>query len=196
MRVAYATAEACGQGHAVRGVALVRAAARAGIELRAFGPPKPDVAGGYDGTIDWRDQLVAFAPELLLADVGWSALSGLRAELGIPGWILLRWTPAASLRIPGIERWERRISIEPAADLRPQITDRIEPVVVDGPRFRPADGAELRAGYNTWWEATLFGYRDRVRWIFEPAILDRAERMRVGGEMTRNGADVLMGMLA
>ena len=36
------------------------------IELRAFGPPKPEVAGGYEGSIDWRDRLVAFAPELLL----------------------------------------------------------------------------------------------------------------------------------
>ena len=86
-RVAYVTAECCGAGHAVRGIALVRAGRRAGIEVRAFGPvaPYPALAGaGYEGTYDWETQAAAFAPDLLIGDLMWSPLDAFRARLGVP----------------------------------------------------------------------------------------------------------------
>jgi hypothetical protein len=96
---------------------------------------------------------------------------------------------------PRLDRWERRISIEPAADGIAEITDRIPPVIDVSPLPIPPDGAELRAGYNAWWRAAWFGYRDRVRWYTEGSPECRA-RIDAGGEMTENGADVLMAMIA
>ena len=192
MRVAYVTAENCGQGHAVRGLALVRAARRVGVELRAFGPPKPGVAE-YEGSPDWANRVAAFSPELMIGDFGWARLEALRAELGVPAWLLLRWVPADWLT--GADLWERRISIEPAADGLAGITDRIAPVIDDSPLPVPPDGAQLRAGYNTWWRAAWFGYRDRMRW-YTNGLPERQSRIDAGGEMTANGADALMAMIA
>ena len=95
-RVAYVTPERCGLGHAVRGAALVRAARKAGIELRAFGPPKPEVAE-YEGSNLWATAVLDFAPDLLLGDIAWVPLDALRATLGVPAWLLLRWMPADHL---------------------------------------------------------------------------------------------------
>ena len=196
MKVAYVTADSCGRGHAVRGVALVRAAHRAGIELRAFGPSKPELTE-YEGSNDWRERVVDFAPDLLLGDLQWIPLDDLRARLGVPSWLLLRWEPPDWLRNRGpwrIERWERRISIEPTADAITGITHRIEPIIDDSPLPIPAAGAELRAGYNAWWRAAWFGYRARMRWYTEGSP-ERQARIDAGGTFTVNGADTLMGMI-
>ena len=182
MRVAYVTREDCGLGHSVRGTALVRAGQRAGVELRAFGP-----------RLESLDDLLPFAPELILGDLSWWRLTEYLDALNVPGWVLFRWVEASWLR--GADRWERRISIEPAADGLAGITDRIAPIIDDSPLPIPADGTELRAGYNTWWRATWFGYRDRVRWYTEGSP-ERQARIDAGGEMTANGADELMAMLA
>jgi hypothetical protein len=228
IRVAYATPETCGSGHAVRGIALVRAGKQAGIDVRAFGPPVPYpalMASGYEGTDDWRERVVAFGPDLLLSDVGWIRLDDVRERLQVPAWALLRWMPPGWLasRV-GLQNW-RRISIEPAADGMAGITDSIPPIVVCNPsdiRPGPYDDQDVTlgslhdptapfpvghlltrarsivssAGSNAYWEAVWLGYRDRVRWLSEPAALDRVERLRVGGEMTANGGAVLMQMIA
>ena len=196
-RVAFVTPVSCGSGHAVRGVALVRAARRAGIELRAFGPPKPEVGGEYEGTELWAAAVRDFAPDLLVGDLMWVPLDALRAELGVPAWLLVRWMPAGHLASRGpwqIENWERRFSIEPAADAIAGITDRIAPIIDDSPLPIPTDGQEVRAGYSAYWRAVWFGYRDRVRWYTEGSP-ERQARLDAGGEMSLNGADALMAML-
>jgi hypothetical protein len=198
MRVAYVTPDRCGLGHAVRGIALVRAARRAEIELRAFGPPKAEVRGEYEGSDDWETRVAAFAPDLLLGDIAWVLLDALRSKLGAPAWLLLRWVPAGHLanRRPWrIDAWERRISIEPAADGITGITDRIAPIIDVSPLPIPADGTDVRAGYNAWWRATWFGYRDHVRWFTEGSP-ERQARIDAGGTFTVNGADTLVAMLA
>jgi hypothetical protein len=198
MRVAYVTADSCGAGHAVRGVALVRAARRAGVELRAFGPPKPDlVEPEYEGSNLWATDVLDFGPDLLLGDLDWIRLDALRAELGAPAWLLLRYMPCGHLADRGrwrIDRWERRISIEPLSETLVGTTHAVPPVVVDVQRFTPTDGQELRAGYNTWWEAVWFGYRDRVQWV-SGGSPERQSRIDLGGEMTANGADELLAMI-
>jgi hypothetical protein len=200
MRVAYATAEACGLGHAVRGVALAQAGRRAGIEVRAFGPPRPGVAEPeYEGSADWERRVADFAPDLLLGDVQWLLLERLRKRLEAPAWLLLRWVQSCHCEKLGpwsIDGWERRISIEPAADGLPRITDRIPPIVVDPPHFTPVAGQRLSAGYNTYWESVYYGWRHRVVWLDEPRELDRAARLKAGGEMTENGGDALMRMIS
>lgn len=181
MNVAYVTAESCGQGHAARGIALVQAGRRAGIQVRAFGPG-----------LEPPDELPGFHPDLILGDVLWQPLTAVLEDLSVPGWALMRWMPDGWLH--GADRWERRISIEPAADVIPGITDHIAPIVDTEAAFRPKDGQELRAGYSTWWESVWFGYRDRVRWYTEGSP-ERQARIDAGGEMTRNGADELMAMI-
>jgi hypothetical protein len=190
-RVAFVTALPCGSGHAVRGVALVRAGARAGIEVRAFGPPKPEVPEPeYEGSRDWAGRAQHWAPDLLLSDRGCTLVADLRAALTVPAWLLLRYAPDY---LPD-GTWERRIAIEPIAAPMPAITDAIPPIVVGAPRFAPTDGQELHAGYNTWWEATWFGYRNRVRWLRD-GNPEREARIAAGGAMSENGADVLMRMI-
>jgi len=227
LRVAYATAERCGAGHAVRGIALVRAGRRAGIEVRAFGPPVPYpaiMAAGYEGTTDWQEQVVKYTPDLLLGDLHWLALDHLVQRLSCPAWLLARAFRCHWLEDHGpfrITHWERRIGIEPLAELG--ITDRIPPIVVANPDEVPAvslfDGQDVTlrsladadapfpvaplltrarsivasAGYNAYWESVWLGYRDRVRWI--TAQRERANRVEIGGEMDENGADVLMRMI-
>lgn len=183
MKVAYVTREDCGLGHSVRGIALVRAGQRAGVELRAFGP-----------RLEPLNDLLPFAPDLILGDLSWWRLTEYLDALNVPGWVLSRWAPASWFTLPRLDRWERRLSIEPAADGIPGITDRIPPVVDDSPLPVPPDGSEIRAGYSAWWRAAWFGYRDRVCWYTEGSP-ERQARIDVGGEMTANGADVLMGML-
>jgi hypothetical protein len=197
MRVAYATSEVCGLGHSVRGIALVKAGRRAGIEVRAFGPPKDAVPSGYEGTPDWAARVSAWKPDLLLGDLQWMSLNGLRLALGAPAWLLLRWMPANYLTAQRAARrhgWDRVISIEPAADGIIGITDRIAPIIDVSPLPVPSDGAELRAGYNTWWRAAWFGYRDRMRW-HAGGSLERQARIDAGGAIEQNGADVLMEMI-
>ncbi len=197
MRVAFVTPDSCGTGHAIRGVALVRAARRAGIELRAFGPPKPEVPNEYEGTRDWEERVKAFTPDLLIGDIAWVRLIALREALGVPAWLLVRWMPPTHLASRGpwqIERWERRISIEPAANGIAGITDCIAPIIDDSSLPVPADVQALRAGYNTWWRAAWFGYRDRMHWSADGSPECQA-RIDAGGEMTANGADMLMGMI-
>ena len=184
MRVAYVTREDCGLGHSVRGLALVRAGQRSGVEVRAFGP-----------RLEPLDDLLPFAPELILGDLTWWRLTEYLDALDVPGWVLARWVPASWLTLPRLDRWERRISIEPAADGIAGITDRIAPIVDTEAAFRPEDGQELRAGYSTWWESALFGYRDRVRWYTEGSP-EREARIDAGGTFTVNGADTLVAMLA
>ena len=187
MRVAYVTSIACGSGHAVRGAALVAAGHRAGIEVRAFGPPK-DVTG-YEGSVDWPRAVAEYRPDLLLSDYAWRMTGRVRASLSVPGWLLLRWVPAGWL--DGVRGWERTIAIEPAAEA----PDRIEPIIDISPLPVPPDGSELRAGYNAFWRAAWFGYRDRVRWYTDGSP-ERQARIDAGGEMTANGADTLLAMLA
>jgi hypothetical protein len=186
-------------GHAVRGVALAQAAKRVGVNLRAFGPPKPDIVDcEYEGSEDWETEVVAFAPDLLLGDLQWIVLDRLRKRLCAPAWLLLRWTQpghTSNIRSWRIESWERRISIEPASDATPSVTHRISPIVVDEPRFTPVDGQALRAGYNAWWEAAWFGYGNRVRWYTDGSP-ERQARIDAGvRKMTENGADALMRMV-
>jgi hypothetical protein len=195
MRVAYVTPYSCGRGHAVRGAALVRAAGT--IDVRAFGPPTDDAPVEYEGSADWSKRAAAFGADLLLGDIGWFDLEGLRRRAGA-AWLLLRWMPVRHTGRPEarvfLEDWQRRISIEPAADGMALVTHRIPPIVVDEPRFTPVDGQALRAGYNAWWEATWFGYRDRVTWYTDGSP-ERQARIDAGGTMTKNGADVLMEMI-
>ena len=197
-RAAYVTPETCGMGHAVRGVALVEAAGRAGVELRAFGPSLAGAPNGYEGSADWRARVVAWAPDLLLGDIQWVQLDALRAELAVPAWLLLRWMPPGHLADRGpwqIGRWERRIAIEPIA-VQDGVTHLAHPVVMESPRFAPVDGQELRAGYNTYWEAVRFGYRDRVRWT-DGGSPERRARLEHGGELgALNGADEVVGWIA
>jgi hypothetical protein len=198
MRVAYVTPNSCGAGHATRGAALVQAGARAGIELRAFGPPCPDLAElGYEGSDDWAARAATYAPDLLIGDLSWVRLDELRESLGVPAWLLVRWLRPTALLSHGrwsIEAWERRISIEPASDGILGITESISPIVVEAQRFEPVDGQELEAGYNSWWEAVAFGYRDRVRWV-DGGSPERRARIDAGGDASTDGADVLMGMI-
>jgi len=233
VRVAYLTNQSCGAGHAVRGVALVRAGRRAGIEVRAFGPRPPQLAM-EDG---WAplDQAPAWQPDLVLGDIVWSTLHdhldaieryGTRR---IPAWLLVN-----GLRPPCflcshsawvIERWARRISIEPLSHDLPGVTHRLAPIVVanldeirpsayDGemvilgdpelddvpfpiaPLLTRATSVIAAAGYNAFWEATWLGYRSRVRWTSDRRYPDRAARVALGGDMTTNGADALMTMIA
>ena len=184
MRVAYVTREDCGMGHSVRGRALVRAGQRTGVELRAFGP-----------RLEPLDDLLPFAPDLILGDLTWWRLTEYLDALDVPGWVLARWVPARWFALPRLDRWERRISIEPAADSIAGITDRIAPIVDDSQLPIPADGTELRAGYNAWWRSAWCGYRDRMRWYTEGSP-ERQARIDAGGEMTENGADALMTMIA
>ena len=181
----------------MRGIALARAAVP-GVDLRAFGPVQPQVSDPeYEGSTDWAERVVAFAPDLLLGDVQWIPLDDLRVRLAVPTWLLLRWVPSGWLRNRGpwrIENWERRISVEPAADAIPGITHRIPPIV--GPdRWRPLDGSEVRAGTNAWWESVWYGWHNRVRWYTDGSP-ERQARIDAGPvPMTRNGADVLMEMI-
>ena len=179
MRVAYVSPFACGLGHAARGAALVAAGRRAGIDIRAFGPP------------NWAPRVLAFAPSLLLGDLDPTWLNGLRRCLGVEAWLLLRWLPLERRRVA--DGWARRIAIEPIARGLPGITDCVPPIVGDR-RFTPTDGQELRAGYNAWWESVWFGYHDRVRWT-DGGSPERAARMAGSATMTENGADVLMEMI-
>ena len=181
--MAYVTREDCGLGHSVRGLALVRAGQRAGVEVRAFGP-----------RLEPLDALLPFSPELILGDLVWWRLTEYLDALDVPGWVLARFVPASWFALPRLDRWERRISIEPAADGIAGITDRIAPVIDVSPLPMPADGSELRAGYNTYWRAAWFGYRDRVRWYTDGSP-ERQARIDAGGTLTTNGADVLMGMI-
>ena len=178
MRVAYVTALDCGAGHAARGRALIAAGIRAGIEVGAYGPG-----------LDPIEQLGT--PDILLGDLEWRALRDVRASVDCPAWLLVRWMGQGHLDGCG---WERRISIEPAADGIPGITDRIAPIVDTGAAFRPEDGQELRAGYSTWWESAWFGYRDRVRWYTEGSP-ERQARIDAGGTFMANGADELLAMI-
>ena len=191
-RVAYITGYTCGFGHAARGAAF---AARG---IRAFGPaPWQDGPGllpvpeGFEASDDWEARALAWQPDLLLVDLAWwrstSPLTAIRR------WALLRWMEAGTrgLETPG---WERRISIEPAADVIPGITHRVPPIV--GPdRWRPPDGSEVRAGYNAWWESVWYGWHDRVRWTTDGSP-ERQARIDAGPVlMAENGANVLMAMV-
>jgi len=197
VRVAYATPSSCGLGHAVRGAGLVEAGLKAGVEVRAFGPPMDRGPWGYEGTLDWKDRLRAWRPDLLLGDIMWISLRDLVATLDSPGWLLVRSMRPDWLVDPyglGVARWERRISIEPAADDLPGITHRVPPIV--GPdRWRPLDGSEVRAGYNAWWESILYDWHDRVRWTADGSP-ERQARIDAGPVPTTvNGADALMAMI-
>lgn len=180
MRVAYVTPFDCGTGHAVRGIALVHAGRRAGIELRAFGPPKP-VASEYEGTSDWQVRAHTYQPDLVLCDLRIGPFDA-------PIWLLLRYL-APHYRET---QCERRIAIEPIAV--EGVTHRVPPIVNTEATFRPADGQGLHAGYNTYWESVWFGYRDRVRWLRD-GNPERQARIDAGGEMTKNGADALMALI-
>ena len=195
MRVAYVTPHDCGLGHAVRGIALVRAARGTAVTLRAFGPPK-DAATEYEGSADWPDRVADFAPDLLLGDFGWPRLRALRQSLGAPSWLLMKWMQPGYLYGAAEDGWERVISVEPSADDMPGVTDRVPPILDPDYVYEPVDGEPVAAGYHRYWQATWRGYRDRVRWIDEPRMLDRAARLAYGGEMTVNGADVLVAQLA
>ncbi len=193
MRVAYATPYRWGRGHAVRGAALAGAGQRAGLNVRAFGPMIDDPPSGYEGRDDWQVALHDWHPDLLLGDLYWSGLDAVRGDA--VAWLLVRWVPQEWLADHGphrLARWERRIAIEPAATL-PGLTDRVPPIVWTWAPFRPEDGAELRAGYSTWWESIAFGYHERVRWVADTP--ERAARMAAPAEMTTNGADALMEMI-
>jgi len=170
MRVAYVTSESCGQGHAVRGVALGQAAARAGVTYAAFGPP------------DWREAAEAWAPDLLLGDVGWRRLEPLRRRLGVPAWLLLRWVPDDWLA--GIAGWDRVIAIEPAADGIPGVTHHVQPVITD-PVPPPEAGTVLSAGYNAYWQAQRGGWD--VRWR-DDGRPERAARIGTTSERYDGGA--------
>jgi hypothetical protein len=136
VKVAYVTPESCGAGHAVRGIALVRAGARAGVELRAFGPTVvyPELMrSGYEAGDDWTDRAAEFKPDLLIGDIQWVMLDRLRKRLGVPAWLLVRWmrpTHLVSFGSWSVSSWDRRISIEPTADSMVGITDSIPPIVV------------------------------------------------------------------
>lgn len=175
-------------------MALVQAGQRVGIEVRAFGPPKDEVLPGYEGSEDWETRVAAFRPDLLLGDIEWKRLDALRDQLSVPAWLLLRWWSSPQYLADSgpwaIKNWERRISIEPAGDGMPGLTDRIDPIV-GAQRFTPDEGQPLRAGYNTWWEADWYGYRDRVSWFTEDSP-ERQARIDAGGGMRTNGADVLI----
>ena len=183
MKVAYVTRETCGLGHSVRGLALVRAGQRTRVEVRAFGP-----------RLEPLDGLLPFAPDIILGDLAWWRLTEYLDALSVPGWCLARWVPADWFSGPRIDRWERRLSIEPAADRIAGITHRIAPIIDVSPLPIPADGTEIRAGFNAWWRAAWFGYRDRVRWYTEGSP-ERQARIDAGGTFTVNGADTLMGMI-
>ena len=190
MRVAYVTPLDCGLGHAVRGIALVRAARGTGVEVRAFGPPKDGAAPEYEGSTDWEVRAADFGPDLLLGDFSWRRLDPLRRRLGVPAWLLMKWmTPG---HLDSISGWDRVVSVEPAADAMTGVTDRVPPVLDPGYQYEPTDGEEMAAGYHRYWQAVWRGYRDRIRWVEEPRMLDRVARLRHGGEMTVNGADVLV----
>lgn len=205
MRVAYVTPDACGTGHAMRGVALVQAGRRAGLDVRAFGPvpramtSSAPVPPEFEGSSeDWEERVRAWAPDLLLGDLAWVRLDALREAIAAPAWLLLRYMPCGWLTDHGpwrIDRWERRISIEPLSETLTGTTHAVPPIVVDAPRFTPTDGQKLHAGYATYWEAVRFGYRDRVHWIAD-GNPEREARVALGGEMTENGADALMRMIA
>ena len=182
MRIAYVTAESCGRGHAVRGAALVSAGQRAGLDVRAFGPP------------DWNEATLAYQPDLLLGDVAWWRLEPLREALGVPAWLLVRWVHPSLLRHPQLDGWDRRMAIEPAAESLPGITHVVPPIVWTEAPFRPTDGQELRAGYSTWWESVAFGYHEHVRWYTDGSP-ERQARIGAGGTFTTNGADQLMAMI-
>ncbi len=196
LKVAYVCRDSCGLGHAVRGMALVQAGRRAGVEVRAFGPPKAEHLPGYEGSPDWEARVLAWRPGLLLADIWWEPLLPLKDALGVPGWLLMRWMRPDWLVGDGVDRWERRISIEPAEDAMPGITDCIPPIIdVTTPLLIPVDGQEVLVGYHAYWRAVWFGYRDRVRWSTAGKAPDSQARLDAGGEMTENGADVLMRMI-
>ena len=178
-------------------MALVLAGRRAGISVRAFGPPKDGNLPSYEGSTSWNADVRAWRPNLLLGDLRWTALLPLKDALGIPGWILLRRMDPDWLTDHyefTIDRWERRISIEPAEDAAPGITHRIPPIV--GPdHWRPPEGSEVRAGFNAWWESILYGWHDRVRWTADGSP-ERQARIDAGPiPMTANGADELLAMI-
>ncbi|MGV0985006.1 MAG: hypothetical protein ACOYB2_10655 [Limnohabitans sp.] len=152
MKIAYLTPDPCGSGHAVRGVALLRAAQRAGIELRAIGPAPvsnpgnmrsmndldcgPLIAAGFEATDDWYGEIVRYRPDLLIGDLTWLRMMPVLERLPkLEAWLIVRRLPACNwLRnAPGIERWTRVISIEPLTETLVGTTHAVQPIVVCNP---------------------------------------------------------------
>ena len=158
----------------------------------------------------------------------WSTLAE-HVPAGVPAWLLVNGIRPpcflCSHSVWHIERWSRRISIEPLSHDLPGITHRLPPVVVANPdevTASPFDGQDVTlgdpeaddvpfpiaplltkarsvtapAGYNAYFESVWLGYRDRVRWTSDRRYPDRAARVALGGDMTTNGADALMTMIA
>jgi hypothetical protein len=167
VRIAYFTAGSVGAGHLVRGVAVRRALARAGIacEYRMFGPPLPfPVVGGLDYEAVGLDErelrdarrapagalgtaLAAFAPELLVVDLFWAPLRHVLPLPGCEAWLLVRSCPRAWFGGPPDTRWDpgrfaRVVAIEPVS--HPAVREHVEPVVVCNPDECRPPGA-LRA---------------------------------------------------
>lgn len=185
IRAAYVTPFSCGRGHAVRGAAL----ARAGVGVRAFGPPIADAPAGYEGVPDPLAAARDSRPDLLLVDLWWNFAEELRAALRVPAWLLLRYLAGGAVACP----WPRRLAIEPAAAGLPGVTEQLGAIV--GPqRIDPPAGAELTAGYNTWWEAVRYGYHGRVRWLGADHP-ERGPRIRAPLGPT-DGAERLVAMIA
>ncbi len=149
MKIAYLTPDPCGSGHAVRGVALLRAAERAGVELRAIGPLPaatgnslndidcaPLIASGFEVFEDWHKAIVRYRPDLLIGDLNWPRMRSVVERLPkLEAWLIVRRLPSCNwLRMmPGIERWQRVISIEPLTETLVGTTHAVQPIVVCNP---------------------------------------------------------------
>ena len=170
MRIGYFTAGSVGAGHLVRGVAIHRALARAGIdaEYRMFGPPLPfPVVARFDYEIVALEEaelrnplraptsalataLASFAPQLLIVDLFWAPLRHVLPLPGCEAWLLVRSCPRAWFGGPPDTRWdpgrfERVVAIEPVS--QPAVREQVEPVVVCNPdECRPRGSLRARLG--------------------------------------------------
>jgi hypothetical protein len=168
MRIAYVTGGTVGAGHLVRGVAIGRALARAGVDAtyRMFGPPLPfPMATRLDyeafplDAAAMRDPararasvlgaaLAAFAPELLIVDLYWGLVHHLLPMPGCETWLLVRSVPRGWFGGPPDTRWDARrfqriVGIEPMSNA--VLRDRVDPVVVCNPdELRPPGALRAR----------------------------------------------------
>jgi hypothetical protein len=170
IRIAYVTGGTVGAGHLVRGVAIGRAFARAGVDatFRMFGPPLPfpvaarlayeefpldatamrDPARARDSVIGRA--LAGFAPDVLVVDLYWGIVHHLLPMANCEAWLLVRSVPRAWFGGPPDTRWnakrfQRIVGIEPMSNAA--IRERVDPIVVCNPdELKPGGALRERLG--------------------------------------------------
>ena len=171
MKIVYFTGGTVGAGHFVRGIAIGRALARAGLDCdyRMIGPRLPFATARRDDyeavelrsdprlrdprlvlTSELARRLDALRPDLLLVDLFWAPLRWLLPALACEAWLLVRLCPPRWLvGPPGLpfdgRRFRRILAIEPID--HPAVSEAIDPIVIANPdECRPPGALRERFG--------------------------------------------------